>query len=213
MVKQIYIPPYNYCDYRCEKCQYANKCLVYKKDKVRRITHILSGKNPDDINTVLENVSEDMQHTMELICKQTEEMGIDLDEAADKKIEEEEPDPEDDPLYNLAYSFTLKTHNFLKDVEKKVVITPEIKIYFDDLWWYHTLLSAKLYRALCSSGDEEVDRQDAKLSAGVALKSAQICQDSLESIIYYRQETSKEANNLLRMIKKIQKGIKERFVE
>lgn len=210
MTEEIYIPPYNYCDYRCERCEYADECVVYKKDRVRRVEHILRGEDPDDINTVLEDVGKNMEDTMRMIYEQAEEMGIDLDNVVEEDIEEK-PDPKEDPLHKLAYRFTLKTHDFLKDVEKKVLITPEIKTYFDELRWYHTLLSAKLYRALCSSGVEEVDRQDSKLSAGAALKSAQICQESLESIIYYRQEISKEANKLLRMIKKINKGIKERF--
>jgi cytochrome c556 len=209
--EEIYIPPYNYCDYRCERCEYANECLVYKKDRVRRVAHILRGEDPDDINTVLEDVGEEMEQAMEMIYEMAEEMGIDLDAEMDKDVEEEIFDPKDDPLYKLAYSFTLKTHDFLKNVEEKVLITPEIKTYFDELRWYHTLLSAKLYRALCSNGVKEVDNQDAKLSAGVALKSGQICQDSLESIIYYRQEIAKEVNKLLKMIKKVNKGIKERF--
>jgi hypothetical protein len=131
------------------------------------------------------------------------------------------PDPESDVLLELSYDFTMQAHNFLKEIAP--LVNKDTKEYFEDIQWHHTVVSAKIYRAVSpdseSLADDEirhVSREDAVNSAAVAIKSLTICIMSFDYIASQYPEslcTAQQCKELSAFAAKIKKQIKERFIE
>jgi len=68
------------------------------------------------------------------------------------------------PLYKTAWQYMKKMHAFLKEVYyEKEDCMPDLKYDYDTVAWYHTLLSAKMYRALCDIYKPEEDEGDSEM--------------------------------------------------
>ena len=80
--------------------------------------------------------------------------------------------------------------------------------------WRHTLVSVKLARAFSSKHDEicddELNQQDATLSASVSMRSANKCEAALDSMMDELPGLFSEVADLLSTLKEI-KGIEEEF--
>jgi hypothetical protein len=74
---------YNYCDRWCERCTYVNRCRLWHEEQARNVRHLRQGKDPDDWDVVMEDVSDSFQQTIQMLHEMAEEMGIDLEGAAE----------------------------------------------------------------------------------------------------------------------------------
>lgn len=45
-MKEEYVPPYNYCNYRCEKCPDLKNCTLASMEMIREAELVAQGKDP-----------------------------------------------------------------------------------------------------------------------------------------------------------------------
>jgi hypothetical protein len=212
--KGFEIPRYNYCDYRCEECDYAKECRVYREDVETKKKHVERGEDPNDMDIVMQDLAESFKKTRELLGKSAKKWGIDLEKVVREAPEIEMVEPETFPLYRLAHSFTMSVHEFLGKVREEYLHEEMIKD-FEDLQWHHTLVSVKLARAFSSKHDEicddELNQQDAMLSASVSMRSANKCEGALNNMIDELPGLFSEVADLLSTLKEIKEGIEKEF--
>ncbi len=204
--------PFNACDYRCERCLETAECAVFQKLQERSLLHRLHGRDEDDLAVVLEDVHEIFEETKEMLLEKAEEFGIDLDEIPQEISDTEERGhfySVNDPLYKLSHDFTIQTHAFLKDIDS--IVTGDAKVYFEDILWHHTVVTAKIFRALGSDEDDEVLREDARNSAAVAVKSLTICIMAFEYVASHYPQISEECKRLSALAKEIKREVKNKF--
>ncbi len=205
------IPPYNYCDYRCEECEHSGNCKVYQQEQEMRLMHRLKGEDPDDMKVVMEDVAASMKEAMDMLHDQAEEMGIDLDEISDEDAQMP-PDPEVFPLYRRSYNFTLKAHELLTRLRGVRTASPDLKEEIGNLSWHHTIVSAKLARAFSDRWfEDELSTEDANLSAQVALRSICLCETALKALLNEVPDFLNDILELLGMTKEIREGIESEF--
>ena len=72
---------YNYCDRWCEKCRFNDRCRVYESERALMERHEILGEDPEDPKVMMQDVSSTFEHTIELLHKMADEMGVDLESA------------------------------------------------------------------------------------------------------------------------------------
>jgi len=162
--------PYNFCDRWCERCTHEKqvRCTLYKDELERKITCIAHGRDEDD-QEITESVMEaQYKEVDEKLGEHMDKYDIDLD---NPDIDEDELDEEhaidfddlpkdiqnhikfieNNPLPATAKQYRKKAHSFLEKTfyeKDKNIVKSELIYDFQSVSWYHTLLSAKLERAL-----------------------------------------------------------------
>lgn len=158
--------PYNFCDRWCERCVHEKqiRCTLYQDELERKITCIAHGRDEDDPE-ITESVMEAQHKQVEESSRECgDKFDIDLDDPDGYGLDEEhEIDfkdlPEDiqkhirfvqnNPLDASAKNYCHKAHAFLQDTfYNKEKVNPGLNYDFETIAWYHTLLPAKLERAL-----------------------------------------------------------------
>jgi len=195
---------YNYCDRFCERCTLTRRCRVYADEKVRIEEHRKRGEDPDDWSVVLDDVRKEFGKTMKLIRTATEKEGIDL-ESGSLSPPPAESDPSAHPLHKLSRQYMAQAHRFLENLRKKIEtfgqdltvcagMTPDsvtdlkkIITEYETVLWFHTLVPAKIHRALLSkleaAEDATSDFESTAGSADDAAGSAKVAYYGLERSI------------------------------
>lgn len=230
---------HNYCDKWCERCRLANKCVVYADTERKKAEHISKGEDPDDINIVMEDVKKDLEKTMRLLKKISEKEGIDLESLPDK--EALLPDIKKHPLNVDCLAYMQKAHVFLKkltsvlkaeknDIFETVRLIPSaeeeishfegIIDHYEVIAWYHTLIPAKIYRALSSKFEAVVEKDaelaqinldDANGSAKVAYFGLKKSIISLQKLFKWNEPLQNEALNLMVDADRMRKSLDAEF--
>lgn len=209
------VPPYDRCDYRCDTCIHTKTCKLYQKE-ARETEDDWTGMPPEtSIENVLASVKKSLLDTLQAIHSKAENLGIDLDEADADSQYQMPPAPETFPIYQEAYDFTLKCHQFLTDYwnseppdEEIDDLQPEL----DDISWQHTLVSVKLARALTSQWDGDTfGKLDARYSAEVALRALRLCRLAMGNIVERYPGYFDTLIDLILMTNKIKQGIQDQF--
>jgi hypothetical protein len=203
---------FNACDYRCERCLETAGCDVFQKQQERSLLHRLHGRDGDDLAVVLEDVREIFEETKEMLLEKAEEFGIDLNyipEEVSAAEDREFLESERDPLYKRSQDFTMQTHAFLKNIDS--IVTGEARDYFDDILWHHTVVTAKIFRALGSDEDDDILREDSRNSAAVAVKSLTICIMAFEYLASRYPEIAAKCKGLSAIAETIKKDVRARF--
>lgn len=223
---------YNYCDRWCEYCKLSNGCFLYSKEKKRNLEHGKKGEDPHDMSVILNDVRESFKEAMELIKKAAEERGIDIENI--QVPEHEIPDPHSHPLFKAAENYRRLAAVFLKrlgeeikkeglELAEKIEVMPspedeeksfkELVFLCNVIAWYHTLISAKIYRALCGGSEEsdEIDISDVNGSAKVAYLSLNKSINALQKIYDWNEDLQDDALTLLVEADRLRKGIDKEF--
>ena len=159
--------PYNFCDRWCERCLHEKQmhCRLYLDDLERKVTCMAHGKDEDDLEITREVMEAQYGEVEEKIKEAAEKFGIDLDFPEIEKVEEEQRIELEDlpkeiqehikfveshPLPLPVEQYHQRAYAFLKAnyYDEKKSFAPEVKYHFETVIWYHTLLPAKLQRAL-----------------------------------------------------------------
>ena len=184
---------YNACDYWCEKCEHTAECPVCEKTQKK----VTSGD-------FVEDVKESLDEALTMLHDMAEEFHIDLDGIADGDEEDVTSRVVDaDPLVTLSHDFALKAHKSLARIRPSV--TEEIRAFFEDLDWYHSLVAVKTHRAMRSL--YEGFTEDAVDSAEVARKSAHKCITALAALSERCPGVGEECAILGRTAEKIRAGL------
>jgi hypothetical protein len=208
MSDQYKPPPFNYCDYRCDRCDQQKNCRVYKDDQERLLDHYRKGEDPYDPKVFMNDLKEIFGKTEKMIRKMAKEQGVDLNEIPDEEIPE--VNPEEYMIYRLAYSY-FKEANALVKILEKTGIPETTQPDFDDFVWYHTLIAAKTGRLV--SGfiddflDEELTRVEEEGTIGVIKKGITLSKDALENMLNDLPDHFYTIADLLDMLKRIEQQL------
>src|SRR5208337_1746104 len=169
--------PFNTCDYLCKRCGETENCAIYALLEYK----VLSRQSGDAIKgwhlASLEDVKESLDETMELLKKVAADLHIELDDAGGLEGIDQHS-IEHDALCQLALTFSVKAAAFLEKIEPFIKSGEEGA--FEDLAWYHRMVSVKAHRAIAS--DYDGLSEDAIDSAEVAVRSLSRCVEAFEEI-------------------------------
>jgi len=172
--------PYNFCDRWCERCPLETRmrCSLYMDDVDRQVTNIAHGRDPDDLEIFEEDLQDQFNSLKEHIEPWMEEIdiaddeGFELDQSDEdgwEKMQQRHQQVRILPLLKVVQQYSHKTHEFLKaNYYYKNGMNAETKFEFEPLSWYHTLLPAKMYRALCGLADYNADGNEMELCDTIA---------------------------------------------
>lgn len=202
--------PYNYCDYRCDRCDERDNCRVYKDNEERMLQHYLKGEDPDDPQIFINDLKDIFDKTNDMLKKAAEEQGINIDELSDEE-EVPEVDPHDYIIYNYAYEYYELAKKMIEKIEK-TGMPEEIQEDFDDFAWYHTLLVAKTGRLVSGFEDrffdDEVREVEEKGTLQVINKAITLSKKALENMLNELPDDFQQIINLLNLIKRFEEQIK-----
>ncbi len=208
MTRQHKPPPFNYCDYRCDRCDEQANCRVYKDDQERLLNHYRKGEDPYDPKIFMNDLKEIFSNTERMIRKMANEQGIDLDEGDD--IEVPEVDPEEYVLYRLAYNYFQEASVLVKTLEK-TGIPENVQPDYDDFVWYHTLIAAKTGRLVSGFIDDFLDEEFTKVeeegTIGVIRKGITLSKNALGSMLNELPDHLYTIADLLDILKRIERQL------
>ena len=200
--------PFNACDYLCEKCPETGNCSIYSLLQDKVLSKQLDGALRRPTYASLEDVKESLDETIDLLKRLAHSLGLELDGSADEMGDLDRSYVENDDLYRLALTFTIKSFAFLKRIDP--FIKHGLRDAFEDVVWYHTMVAVKTHRAI--SSDYSGLSEDAAVSAGVAVKSLTKCIDALGIIGKSCPPATDEARVLGKSALLIRLQIKKRFL-
>ncbi len=199
--------PFNSCDYLCEKCPERGNCSIYKLLEEKALSKQLKGSLKEPTGASLEVLKESLDEIIELLKKIVTDAGVPVEDIAELNGLDEQY-VERDELYQLALTFTLKSHAFLKKIEP--LLKQSILDAFEELVWYHTMVSVKTHRAVLS--DFEGLPEDAVNSARVATKSLTKCIKAFDHIGKSLSLVSEEARSLSCTASAVRQRVTKRFI-
>lgn len=211
---------YNFCDRWCERCVHEKqmRCRLYLDDLELRVTCIAHGKDEDD-SEITEAVMEAQYGEIEEKMKEAaEKFGIDLDfpeieepdeeqrielEDLPKEIQEHIKFVENHPLPLTVEQYHKRAYAFLKEnyYDEKKNFTPEVKHHFETVSWYHTLLPAKLQRALAGF-HEPADEGEFALYDAVAqfIICKRAIQESVKAFKELKEHYPQQKNTIVELL-------------
>ena len=160
---------YNYCDKWCERCPFTARCSVFAMEAHDRTP----GSRDPENEKFWKQLHGNLAATVELLREMAEEVGVDLDTLVspedEARTEEVLRDTEAHPLVTTATDYTMAVHKWFQaakglfkgkaeDLNAKARmdlpnVAPEaeakdLQDATEVVRWYHTLISAKLRRAV-----------------------------------------------------------------
>jgi len=200
---------YNYCDYRCEKCEFSGTCSVYQEE----LEAIEEGK---DWQEVLEDSFEKTRSMIETFM---EEEGIEVSPEDDdfeieyKKIQDK---AKKNPVHRLANDYMSMAMDFLKKCPPAMLVLSGLDEERDDLEYYCTLIPGKLHRTLASLYhfvDEEDDFHlvDAYLTSLVVYKALNKSLAAVEQMKKVMEGAAEELNRLEDLLLEIRIKFRREF--
>ena len=153
---------YNTCDQWCMYCPATARCLAY-----RCSPEIRSGEQ-----NVFKSLADRLYEGMAFFKRVCDEQGRstpELDAMLKDDVRTRPVPVVNDPLERAAFRYAHVTHAYLMsraDYPSEMVWRPAGPTPIEVIWWFHTLIAAKVYRALATSADVP---NDASVSAKVAL--------------------------------------------
>lgn len=183
--------PYNFCDRWCERCiaERQNRCRLYLDEFERKLTCIAYGKEPDDSEVTGEVMRQQYETVEENLEKFVEENGIEFEELGEEVqdlIKKQEEFIENNSLRKTAEAYHNKARKLLEETfYKREIKDSRYTSEFEIVAWYHTLLPAKLYRALRGFHESSTEG-DGSLNDAVA--QFEICKKAInESVAALRR--------------------------
>lgn len=133
------------CQWRRLPCGRGN-CPICFRLKSGREAHIAKGEDPDTWENAIEDVSNSFKEMIELLRKDAERMGIDLEAEG----EAEEPVPSIPNDYSV-YGQLMEWRQGIYDIAEASDAASDAWLYTEagqDLVWYSSTLMVKIYRQL-----------------------------------------------------------------
>jgi hypothetical protein len=208
MSSQRKFSPFNYCDYRCERCDERENCRVYKESKERILNHYAKGENPYDPEIFLNDLKQIFAKTNTMIQEMAKKQGLDAKTPIDREVPEINPD--EYVIYRLAHEYYIQTNSFLQELER-TGIPDELRESFQDLVWYHTLIVAKIGRLVSGfidEYDEEFQMQEEKGTVAVIQKGIDASKKALESILNELPDHLYTIADVMELLKNLENQIK-----
>ncbi len=138
------IPEWWDCQWRREPCSQPS-CPFCGRLMKQRFKHQFKGEDPDSLESALQDVEDSFAETRMMIAEDADKLGIDLNNIPDEEYES--------PPGPLEFHLEKKYHEWLARLHHFAMRTPGEWLETEaglDLMWYAPLISAKIYRSLCS---------------------------------------------------------------
>jgi hypothetical protein len=143
---------YNYCDGRCRRCAFTQRCLTFLDNQEMRA-------ESDGDRSLADLVGDSLQRTLEMLAEAARREGVDLDavaEAAQADIEEGSLDRLHlDPLVAGAREYGHLASRIGRAIAPLVAARGDSAVVeaVDTIDWFSTMIGAKLYRAVCGQAE------------------------------------------------------------
>jgi hypothetical protein len=162
---------YNYCDGRCPRCSFTQRCLTYLDSHERQ-------EEPGSDRSLADTLGESLQRTFEMLAEAARREGFDL-EAPDGGQKSPGVDDLDrhrqDPLAVRAREYGRLAWRIAQAIEPIAKARDDAALVdaVETIDWFSSKISSKIYRAICGQmeGWEERDetQTDFNGSAKIAL--------------------------------------------
>jgi hypothetical protein len=143
---------YNYCDGRCPRCPFTQRCLTFLDAEELKA----SG---GDSRSLAEAVGDSLQRTLEMLAEAARRDGVDLDAMADGAEEAAaEPDLErhrQDPLAVRAREYGHLAWRIGRAIAPLAVARDDAPLVdaVETIEWFSSMISSKVYRAICGQAE------------------------------------------------------------
>lgn len=201
-------PPFNYCDYRCDRCEHQEHCRVFKDEQERLLSHYVKGEDPNDPKVFMKDIQNIFERTQEMIIKMAKEHGIEVDDL------KTEPPPEINPneyvIYRLAHEYYTHARAFITELEN-TGIPQVLEEEFYDLVWYHTLIVAKSGRLVSGFIDEVIEddlqQYEEQGTIQVLRKGIDLSKNALERMLSELPDHLHTIAHLLELLKRFEERL------
>jgi hypothetical protein len=139
---------YNYCDGRCPRCAFTERCLTHLDGQER------DAAGGDDQRSLAEGAGDAIGRTLEMLAEIGRREGIDLQQLADdaKACAADKPvDPHrEDPLAVRALEYGQLAWRISRAIAPVVDLRGDARVVaaVETIGWFSTLISAKVCRAI-----------------------------------------------------------------
>ncbi|MFH1245994.1 MAG: hypothetical protein V1662_05860 [Candidatus Omnitrophota bacterium] len=156
--------PYNFCDRWCERCALETQkgCSLYLELLEQRLINIAYGKDENDLEIVqaeLEKRLQEIEDTAEIYTEEDNYISNE-DFDSDEELRSKEVLLYSHPLQKTVEQYMKQANAFLKSFLNQEEGGNNSSADYETVCWYHTLLPAKMYRALCGLCLYEKDKDD-----------------------------------------------------
>lgn len=199
--------PYNYCDYRCDRCDERLDCRVFREEQARLQEHYDRGEDPYDPEIFMADLKRIFQQTEAMIIHAAEQENVNLEDNDEIPVREE---PEQYVLYRQAFEYRRQAKALIRLIEADQ--QPDtIREAFADLIWYHTLIAAKAGRLVSGFIDHrrsgEFQKKEEEGTLAVISKCILLSRQGLERIKTELPEHTHLIKELLAMLDQIEQTI------
>jgi hypothetical protein len=211
---------YNYCDGRCPRCPFTNRCLCYLDDQAREGASAQSRERA----SLADRIGASLRRTLDTLAEIGRRKGIDLDavcggDAAEAKIEVVFKRHYDDPLVVRSREYAHLAWRIAQALGPVVAARgdPLVIDAVKTIEWFSTLISSKLYRAVAGKaegwhGDNEGAQPDHDGSAKVALIGIAESRESWRVLMEQGKATADGVPaQAVQMLDALEAGIREQF--
>ena len=151
---------YNYCDGRCPRCPFNDRCLTYLDNQELKSVH--DGESP------AETVAASLQRTLEMITEAARREGLDLVDPVDPVSlqpgdEDASPQPADvdldrhrqDPLVVRAREYGHLAWRIGRAIGPVVAARGDAPVIeaVETIEWFSSMIGSKIYRAVCGQAE------------------------------------------------------------
>jgi hypothetical protein len=211
---------YNYCDGRCPRCPFTDRCLTYLDDQETRPT---DGSARD--RSLTERVGASLRRTLDTLAEIGRRKGIDLgalcgdDDAEAAKIEAAFKRHYDDPIVVRSREYAHLAWRVAKALAPVVVARgdPLVVSAVETIEWFSTVISSKVYRAVAGQaemwrGDDDDVQRDHDGSAKVALIGIAESRESWRVLMEHGKATADGVPaQAVHRLDALATGVRERF--
>ncbi len=150
---------YSYCDGRCPRCPFTDRCLVYLENQELKSVH--------DGASLAETVGEWLQRTLEIIADVARREGLDLDPVDPASVQPLEEDDvaaaaevdldrhREDPLAVRARDYGHLAWRIGRAIGPVVAARGDAPVIeaVETIEWFSSMISSKIYRAVCGQAE------------------------------------------------------------
>ena len=143
---------YNYCDGRCPRCPFTERCLTYLDNEVPKTAD-------GDHRLPAEAVGDSLRRTLEMVAEVARREGVDLDTLADEvkgsAADNDLDRHRQDPLAVRAREYGHLAWRVGRAIAPIAVARGDAPLVdaVETIDWFSSMISSKLYRAICGQAE------------------------------------------------------------
>jgi hypothetical protein len=164
---------YNYCDGRCPRCSFTQRCLTYLD------SHELKSES-DSERSLADVLGDSLQRTFEMLAEVARREGFDVDAAENDQTSpgagEDLDRHRQDPLAVRAREYAQLAWRIAQAVEPIAAARDDRPLVeaVGTIDWFSSKISSKVYRAICGQAEGWEDRDEAQTDFNGSAKIALI---------------------------------------